>query len=106
MSFQDTFTAVKEQFIDTDVSKLDVPFAIQINLTGKDAGTFYVEAKDGKLSIEPYEYLDRDVLITISSADFLKIAAGKLDPVVAFTFGKLKADGNVGKALELKKLIK
>ena len=106
MSFQETFSTVKEQFIHADVSKLDSPFAIQINLTGNDAGTFYVEAKDGKLSIGPYEYHDRDVLVTISSSDFLKIIAGKLDPVMAFTFGKLKAEGNIGKALELKKLIK
>lgn len=106
MSFQETFAAIKQQFINTDVSKLDSPFAIQINLTGKDAGTFYVEAKDGKLSIEPYEYQDRDVLVTISSTNLLKIAGGKLDPVMAFTFGKLKAEGNIGKALELKKLLK
>ena len=35
-----------------------------------------------------------------------KIATGKLDPVMAFTFGKLKAQGDLGKALELKKLIR
>ena len=49
---------------------------------------------------------DRDVLLTISDKDFWKIVEKKLDPVVAFTFGKLKAQGDLGKALELKKLIK
>ena len=56
--------------------------------------------------MEPYEYHDRDVLLTISDKDFWKIVEKKLDPVVAFTFGKLKAQGDLGKALELKKLIK
>ena len=82
------------------------PTRIQINLTGQAAGTFYVEIKGGNLAIEPYEYRDRDVEITISSENFQKLIEGKLDPVAAFTFGKLKAQGDLGKALELKKLLK
>ncbi|MBE5924686.1 MAG: SCP2 sterol-binding domain-containing protein [Lachnospiraceae bacterium] len=35
-----------------------------------------------------------------------KLIDGKLDPVVAFTIGKLKVDGDVGKALEFSKLLK
>lgn len=82
------------------------PTRIQINLTGQAAGTFYVEMKGGHLAIEPYEYHDRDVEITISDENFQKLIDGKLDPVAAFTFGKLKAQGDLGKALELKKLIR
>ena len=44
--------------------------------------------------------------ITISSENFQKLLDGKLDPVAAFTFGKLKAQGDLGRALELKKLLK
>lgn len=44
--------------------------------------------------------------ITISDENFQKLIDGKLDPVAAFTFGKLKAQGDLGKALELKKLIR
>lgn len=38
--------------------------------------------------------------------DFNKLLDGKLDPVMAFTLGKLKVDGDVGKALEFSKLLK
>ena len=38
--------------------------------------------------------------------NFNKLIDGKLDPVAAFTFGKLKGDGDIGKALEFAKLIK
>ena len=34
-----------------------------------------------------------------------KINEGKLDPVLAVTLGKLKVEGNIDKALYLKKLI-
>ncbi|SFU57490.1 SCP2 sterol-binding domain-containing protein [Butyrivibrio sp. M55] len=56
--------------------------------------------------MEPYDYHDRNCAITINSDDFNKLISGKLDPVAAFTIGKLKVDGDVGKALELSKLLK
>ena len=34
-----------------------------------------------------------------------KLAEGKTDPVLAFTIGKLKVEGNIDKALRLKDLI-
>ena len=89
-------------------SKIDVagkPFlAVQINIHGE--GPFYVEVKDGKINVEPYEYNDRNCAITISKDDFYKLIAGKLDPVKAFMTGKLKVDGDVGKALDFSRLIK
>lgn len=106
MTFQEYFQQVKARFLGADISAVSDPTRIQINLTGQAAGTFYVEIKGGNLAIEPYEYHDRDVEITISSENFQKLIDGKLDPVAAFTFGKLKARGDLGKALELKKLLK
>lgn len=47
-----------------------------------------------------------DVLFIIDSKEFLKLVHGKLDPVFAFTVGKLKVEGDLGKALEIQKLIK
>ena len=65
-----------------------------MNLTDQDPGVFYVEVKDHKINIEPYDYHDRNCAVTISGDDFVKLANGKLDPVKAFTLGKLKVDGD------------
>ncbi len=89
----------------TDVSNVDF-LAVQVNLTDQDPSVFYVEVKDHKISVEPYDYQDRNCAISIKSDDFNKLISGKLDPVVAFTLGKLKVDGDVGKALEFSKLLK
>ena len=35
----------------------------------------------------------------------MKIAEGKKDPILAFTLGQLKVEGNIDKALKLKTLI-
>ena len=56
--------------------------------------------------MEPYEYNDRSCAITVNMEDFVRLLDGNLDPIKAFTFRKLKVDGDVGKALEFSKLIK
>ena len=105
MTFEEILTKVREMAKGYDVSGTNF-LAVQINLTGKNGGVFYVEIKDGRVSIEPYEYNDRNCAITISSDNFLKLIDGKLDAVVAFTLGKLKVDGDIGKALEFANLLK
>ncbi len=105
MTFDEILTKVKTLASKTDATGKNF-LAVQINLTGKDGGIFYVEVKDNKINVEPYEYNDRNCAITISPADFNKLIDGKLNPVFAFTTGKLKVDGDVGKALEFSKLLK
>ena len=88
-----------------DVSSVNF-LAVQVNLTDQDPGVFYVEVKDHKINVEPYDYHDRNCAISIKSDDFIKLISGKLDPVAAFTVGKLKVDGDIGKALDISKLLK
>ena len=105
MTFNELVEKVRKLSEKVDVSNQGF-LAVQINITGKEAGVFYVEVKDGCINVEPYEYIDRNCAITISLTDFNKLIDGKVDPVVAFTIGKLKVDGDLGKALEFSKLIK
>ena len=44
-------------------------------------------------------------MFTSDPDTLMKIAAGKVDPVWAFTTGKLKVEGNIDKALRLKEII-
>ena len=105
MTYEQTLEKFKDMFKDTDVSHVEEHLAYQFNITGEGAGAFYAEVKDGKLFIEPYEYYDRDAAFTCSAENLFKIIKGELDPVVAFTFGKLKVDGNIDKALKIKELL-
>ena len=105
MKFEELVTKVRGVAEKTDVSNVDF-LAVQVNITGNDGGVFYVEVKDHKVSVEPYEYYDRNCAITMNMTDFNKLIDGKLDPVLAFTLGKLKVDGDIGKAVEFAKLVK
>ena len=105
MTFNELLEKVRNIAEKADVSDKDF-LAVQVNITGKDSGVFYVEVKDHKVNVEPYEYNDRNCAVTMSMTDFNKLIDGKLDPVMAFTIGKLKVDGDIGKALEFSKLLK
>ena len=106
MTFQEYFLKVKEDFGGTDVSHIGEKLAFEFHVTGEEQGTFYVEVKNGKLNIEPYNYYDRDASFTASAKVFNDIMTGKTDPIMAFTLKKLKVEGDLGKALRLKDIIK
>ena len=105
MTYAELFSQIKTEFMGTDVSDINDHLAYQFNITDEGEGAFYVEVKDGQLYIEPYEYYDRDVLFTCSAKTLLAMAAGKMDPVLAFTVQKLKVEGSFDKALRFKEVI-
>lgn len=105
MTYADMFSKVKGMMMEADVSTVNEHLAYQFNITGEAEGIFYAEVKEGKLYVEPYEYYDRDAIFICSAEILFKINEGKLDPVLAVTLGKLKVEGNIDKALYLKKLI-
>lgn len=105
MTYEEVFEKFKNALINTDVSGVTEKLAFQFNITGEGEGSFYAEVKDGKLSIEPYEYYDRDAIFICSADTLFKIMEGKTDPMLAFTLRKLKVEGDLGKALKIKEFI-
>ncbi len=105
MTYAEFFSEMKAKFMDADISDVKEHLAYQFNIVGEAEGIFYIEAKDGKLYVEPYDYFDRDAIFICSAETLMKIADGKLDPVLAFTLQKLKVEGSIEKALKLKDLI-
>lgn len=106
MTYEEIVEKVRKKFAKADVSAMEGKLAYQFNITGEGEGIFYAEVKDGKLSIEPYEYHDRDAMFICSADTLFKIIDKKLDPVLAFTTGKLKVEGSIDKALKIKDLLK
>lgn len=106
MTYHELFKYIKERFINADVSGFKSDVSYQFNVRGEGEGAFYAEVKNKVLSIEPYEYYNRDVIFEADSKVLLDIADGKLDPTQAYLAGKLKFSGDTEKAMEFKKLLK
>ncbi len=105
MTYAEIFGEIKGKFMEADTSDITEHLAYQFNITGEGEGIFYVEVKEGELFVEPYEYYDRVAMFICEAKTLQKIADGKLDPVAAFTLGKLKVEGSIEKALRLKEII-
>lgn len=106
MTYAEYFADFKGRFMGVDVSDIKEHLAFQFNIADEEAGgSFYVEVKDGKLIVEPYEYYDKDASFTCAPDVLDKIADGELDPVAAFTEQKLRVDGNIEKALRFKEIV-
>lgn len=105
MTYAEFFSEVKGAFVGVDISDVQEHLAFQFNIIGEAEGIFYVEAKEGKLYIEPYEYFERDAIFICTADTLRKLISGELDPIAAFTVQKLKVEGNIDKALKLKELV-
>lgn len=106
LTYESIVETVRERFGNVDVSSVPGTLAYQFNVEGSGSGIFYVEIKNGEVHVEPYEYYDRNAIIIMKGTNLIKLINGKLDPVAAFTTGKLKVEGDVSAALELIKFLK
>ncbi len=104
MTYEEIFNKTKEAISSADVSGVKGHLAVEVDITGEGAGAFYIEIKDGKAEAQPYEYYDRDCKLITTGENFLSIMDGSLDAVKAYGSGKLKVEGNIGKALEFSKI--
>jgi len=107
MTYESLVEAARAKFCPMDVSEVQGVRAFQINIEGKAVnGIFYIEIKDGEVHVEPYEYYDRNAILFMNGTNFLKLINGKLDPVAAFTSGKIRVEGDTNAALEMIKYLK
>lgn len=105
MTYEELVKLAKDSYGKADAAKVKEHVAIQFNVTGEAAGAFYLEVKDGQVFVEPYEYYDRDVLVTAEDKVLADIISGKLSIEKAYLTKKVQAEGNLKKALLLKDLV-
>lgn len=106
MTYESIVAAVRKKLSKADVSSIPGTLAFQVDVEGKAEGIFYIEIKDGQLHVEPYDYHDRNARLIINGTNLMKLVNGKQDPVLAFTTGKLKVDGDTNAAMELIRFLK
>lgn len=78
--------------------------SFQFHLTGEGGGSFYAEAKDGKVEILEGTHPSPKVTVSMAVEDMGALLEGKLNPMAAFMQGKLKVQGDMGLALKLQNL--
>ena len=70
-----------------------------------DDGHIVVDATGDEPVISDDDLSDADCILKIKKANLEKLIAGKLDPMLAFTLGKLKIKGSMGIAPKLSSML-
>ncbi|XP_061217216.1 hydroxysteroid dehydrogenase-like protein 2 [Neopsephotus bourkii] len=92
--------AISEEYVRTTQG------VFQFELSGDEGGTWYIDLKNKGGNAGPGKPpLKADVVMSMSSTDFVKMFTGKLKPTLAFMTGKLRIKGNMALAIKLEKML-
>jgi len=78
-----------------------VDAVVQYNLTGEGGGEYYMTIKNGAMDVQPGKAPNPRMTLTADTKDYYEIATGKLNPMAAFSSGKLKVGGDMMFAMKL-----
>ena len=92
---------IPARFSDADerAKMLSVDAVFQFNLTGDEAGTWFIDLKAGTSG--EGEHASADCVVTMESSDFVDLYNGDAQGAMLFMGGKLQIEGNMGLALQL-----
>ena len=97
MTYQDIVMTVREGFEFADARRIFEHVAIQVDIVGEGAGSFYIEIADRQATVEPYDYVDRDGKLIADGQTLIGLATGKVSWKEAYESGALKVEGNKDK---------
>ncbi len=104
MVYEEIVGKMKAAYEAADAGGITEHAAIQFNISGEGEGAFYIEVAGGKVYVQPYEYYDRDAIVTTNASTLLEIAEGKLNIGDAVSANRLWIDGNVAKVFVLNQI--
>ncbi len=97
MTYEEIVEMVRKAFEYADARNIFEHVAFQINIVGEGAGAFYIEVAERQMCVEPYDYYDRDGLVTCS-ADVLKsVCSEQISVRKAYETGLIKFEGDLRK---------
>ena len=92
MTVQERFASLKQRFVPEKAKNVDVKF--QFNITGSGGGKWYVVIKKGTITVKEGTGPSPTATLKANSEDYLKIANGEMNKMLAYIRGKLKIEGD------------
>ena len=78
--------------------------SVQCLFSGDQASDWLLEIQNQTCTVKEEKIEDPDISIRVDAEDGIKILMQELDPMRAFTLGKVKVNGNLGLGMKLIKL--
>ena len=97
MKYEEIVDKIRSVYENADARQIFEHIAIQINIVGEGEGILYVEVADRQISVEPYDYHDRDGLAICSGETIFRVANGEMSFKQAIDNGDIHFEGNTEK---------
>ena len=78
----------------------------QFDLSGDGGGKWFVVIRHGELEVGRGEKENPDVTLLAAAKDYVEIAEGRMNSMLALATGKFKIKGHLGLAMKLQKVFK
>jgi len=78
----------------------------QFDITGDGGGKWYAAITNGDLSVVEGQHASPNLTVTMAAPDYIEMAAGKLNGMMAFSTGKLKVKGDMLLAMKMPTIFK
>ena len=105
MTYEQIVEKVKKALKKVDASGVKEHLAVQVDVYGEGEGAFYIEVKDGKVDVQPYEYFDHDLRIRCTAGEIISIVEGKKKIIEEVAAQNIEALRNVARIDDFAELL-
>ncbi len=84
MTYEEMFAKVSKLLNKAKVKDIADHIAVQFNVEGDGCGIFYAEIKDSAINVQPYDYNDKDIEVSVDSAELIKALENKAGDTLPF----------------------
>ena len=105
MTYEQIVEKVKKALKKVDASGVKGHLAVQVDVYGEGEGAFYIEVKDGKVDVQPYEYFDHDLRIRCTAGEIISIVEGKKKIIEEVAAQNIEALRNVARIDDFAELL-
>lgn len=102
MNAAEIFAQMPQSFLADKAGDLQATF--QFNLSGEGGGDWAVVIANRTCTVIEGKVNKPDVTIAMVADDYVKMASGELNPVVAFMQGKIKLQGDMSLAMRIQEI--
>ncbi|MCB0195550.1 MAG: SCP2 sterol-binding domain-containing protein [Anaerolineae bacterium] len=96
------FDKLPETFIPEKAN--GVRSSIQFNLSGDGGGNWLVTIADNRVLVEERQVEDADLTFAMDARDYVGIMTGKSSPMILFTMGRIRTEGDLALAWKFREL--
>ncbi|MBQ6554039.1 MAG: SCP2 sterol-binding domain-containing protein [Firmicutes bacterium] len=90
MSYEEMFAKASKMLSKAKVSDINEHIAIQFDVTGEGCGVFYAEISEGSINVQPYDYRDNDISVSVDSAALITALETKAGDTLPFVGDEAK----------------